>query len=67
VFYASQSLASGWWGTPGFSDRLRASFRAHGPDVTEEQVAEFVEHPENMTEAMFDDVVFYRSEMMHHP
>jgi hypothetical protein len=66
VFYASQSSAFGWWCTPGFSDRLRASFRAHRPDVVEEQVAELVEHPEGMTEAMFDDVVFYRSEMMRH-
>lgn len=64
VFYASLSFAAGWWGSPGFSDRLRASFSAHRPDVVEEQVAEFVEHPGRMTEAMFDEVVFYKPEMI---
>ena len=64
MFYAAQTFASGWWGSSGFSDRLRASFQAHRPDVVQEQVAEFVEHPEHMAEAMFNDVVFYRSEMM---
>ena len=60
VLYACQLQSSGWWGAPGFEDRLRASFAHHRPDVSSKEVDALVARPEQMSEQMFRDVVFYK-------
>jgi hypothetical protein len=60
VLYACQVQSSGWWGAPGFEDRLRASFARHRPDLSNTEVNALVARPEQMSEKMFRDVVFYK-------